>query len=383
MTTFHLILKEIKQRKLNFLLSLLAVITAVVLFVSFFTTGQASKDETVRLMRDIGFNLRIIPKKTDMEKFWKTGYSEHTMPESYVYDLASQEGLSYAHLTAILQDKILWQGREVFLTGIAPEISPPEKKKSPMGFSIQQGTVYIGFELAQNMRLKNGDKINIFGKPFTIAHSLSESGSEDDIRIYVHLHDAQLLLNKQNKINEIKALQCLCLVDNKNINSLALLREQLAKVLPDAKVILIQSIAEARENQRLMAEKYFGFIIPFVIAVCMAWIGILALMNVRERRQEIGIMRALGFGSGKIAFLFLGKAVTIGLMGAAFGFVFGTGLALKFGPGVFKVTANMITPKIELLYWALAASPVICALSFFIPAMIAVTQDPAHILREE
>jgi len=94
-------------------------------------------------------------------------------------------------------------------------------------------------------------------------------------------------------------------------------------------------------------------------------------------------MRALGYGSGKIAFLFLGKAVAIGLIGAAVGFGIGTGLALKFGPDIFKVTANMIKPTIELLYWSLIASPAFCALSVFIPAMIAVTQDPAVTLREE
>jgi putative ABC transport system permease protein len=219
--------------------------------------------------------------------------------------------------------------------------------------------------------------------PFTIAQTLSESGSEDDIHVYAHLHDVQILLNMENRINEIKALQCLCMVDNKNINSLVMLREQLAGILPNAKVILIQNIASARESQRLMAEKYFGFIIPFVIVVCMAWVGILAMLNVRERRQEIGIMRALGYSSGKIAALFLGKAVAVGLMGAVVGFGVGTGLALKFGPVIFKVTANMITPQVRLLYWATIASPAICALSVLIPAMIAVTQDPAVTLREE
>lgn len=383
MTTLHLILREIIQRKLNFFVTLLAIVTATALFVSFFTTGQASKDETVRLMRDIGFNLRIISKKTNMEKFWRTGFSEYTMPESHVYDLASHENLSYAHMTAILQKKVSWRGREVILTGIAPEISPPGRKKTPMIFSIERGTVYIGFELAHSIGLKNGEVVDIFGRPFTITRSLPESGSDDDIRIYAHLHDVQGLLNMENKINEIKALECLCVVDSDSTDSLALLREQLARVLPDAKVILIQSIASAREKQRFMAERYFGFIIPFVIAVCMAWIGILALMNVRERRHEIGIMRALGYGSGKIAFLFIGKAVAIGFIGAALGFVIGTGLALKFGPEIFKVTANMITPKIELFYWALVASPTICALSVFIPAMIAITQDPALTLREE
>jgi len=381
--TFRLILKEMLERKLNFLLSLLAIVIATALFVAFFTTGEASKDETTRLMRDMGFNLRIIPEKTDMEKFWQRGYSEETMPESHVYELAAHGGISYAHLTAILQKKVIWQDREVFLTGIAPELSPPGKKKTPMIFSIERENTYIGYEIAQSLKLRKGDTIDIFGKTFTVAHSLSESGSEDDIRIYAHLHDVQSLLNMKNRINEIKALQCLCIENNTNTNSLSALREQLARILPDAKVILIQNIASARESQRIMAERYFGFIIPFVVVVCMAWIGILAMTNVRERRQEIGIMRALGYSSIKIAALFLGKALVIGLLGAVVGFGLGTGLALVFGPAIFEVTANMITPQIKLLFWAVIASPAVCALSVFIPAMIAVTQDPAVILREE
>jgi predicted lysophospholipase L1 biosynthesis ABC-type transport system permease subunit len=383
MTTFRLILKEMLQRKFNFLLSLLAVVIAAALFVSFFTTGESSKSETIRLMRDIGFNLRIISEKTNMEKFWQTGFSEHTMPESHVDDLAAHGGISYAHLTAILQKKVTWEGRDVFLTGIAPEISPPGKKKAPMIFSIEQGNVYVGHEIAQSLGLGKGDRIEIFGKSFYIAQSLAESGSEDDIRIYAHLHDVQGLLEMESRINEIKALQCLCLVNEENINSLEMLREQLAGILPDAKVILIQNIASARERQRLMAEQYFGFIILCASVVCMAWIGILAMLNVRERRQEIGIMRALGYGSGKIAALFLGRAVIIGLIGAVVGFGVGTGLALKFGPAIFKVTANMIEPRIQLLFWAIIISPAICALSVFIPAMSAVAQDPAITLREE
>jgi len=187
----------------------------------------------------------------------------------------------------------------------------------------------------------------------------------------------------ENKINEIKALQCLCIVNGRNIDDLSVLREQLARVLPDTKVVLLQSIASAREKQRLMAEEYFAFIMPFVVIVCLAWIGVLAMMNVRERRLEIGIMRALGYGSGRIALLFLGKAVATGLIGAVAGFAIGTGLALRFGPDIFKVTAGMIRPAFELLYWSLIAAPAFCALSVFVPAMAAVAQDPALILREE
>ena len=377
-----LIVREIFYRKLNFFLSLLAITAAVAIFISFFTTGEASKRETVRLMRNIGFNLRIIPKETDMEKFWLIGFSEHFMLQSCVQELASFETVSYAHLTAMLQKKITWRGKEVILTGIAPEVSPPGKNLSPMIFSIEPGTVYVGFELAQNFGLKNGEKIDVLGVPLIIARTLAESGSDDDIRIYGYLQDVQSLLNMENQINEIKALQCLCIVDGVNTSSVTVLREELAKILPETKVVFLQSIASARENQRLMAEKYFGFNIPFMLIVCITWIGVLAFINVRERRQEIGILRALGYGSGKIALLFLGKAV-VGLIGALIGFGIGTITALHYGADIFKVTANMIQPMFNLLYLSVLAAPAGTALAFFIPAMLAVTQDPAVTLREQ
>ena len=382
MTTFPLIFKEAKHRKLNFLLSLLAVVTAVALFVFFFTTGRASKQEARMVMRNMGFNLRIIPKETDMNKFWANGFSEHTMPEEFVYRFASQKGLYYAHLMATLQKKIVWRNKEVILTGILPEVSPPDKHHPPMSFIVKPGTVTVGYELAHSLGVKKGDVIDIFGKSFTVAKCLSESGSNDDIRIYGNLHEVQGILGMEGRINEIKALECVCYTKSPEQFRITL-RKQLAHLLPDAKVIEFQAIAEARKNQRWMVEKYFSLVMPFVLVVCAVWVGALAMMNVRERRHEIGIMRALGHGTGKITSLFLGKAIVIGLIGAVLGFGVGTALALVFGPDIFKVTAKMIKPIYVLLGWSLIAAPAFAALSSFIPAMFAVTQDAAATLMEE
>jgi len=381
-----LICKEIVHRKINFLLGLLAVVTAVALFTAFVATGQAYRRETRRIMRDMGQNLRIIPRETGMDKFWSVGFSEHTMPEEYIHRFASLEGFSYTHLTATLQKKVLWQDMNVILTGILPEVLPLDKRhQKPMTFSVEPGTVYIGFELARSLGIKRDDVIDIFDTPFTVVKCLSQSASSDDIRIYGHLNDIQRILNLEGRINEIKALECLCIIESSKepIDPLVLAERQLAQILPEAKVVLLKSIAEIRQKQRAAMEGYLAFIILFVVVACGAWIGALAMMNVRDRQQEIGIMRALGYGSGNIALLFLGKSVITGLLGAVVGFLIGTALALNFSPGMFKVTAKAIKPEYFLLALSLIAVPVFVSVCSFIPAMYAVTRDPADTLREQ
>ena len=118
-----LILKEIAHRKANFLLSSFSVIIAVAMFVSFFTIGEASKRETNRLMREIGFNLRIIPKDTDMTTFWTVGFSQKTMPHEYINHISDHQGISYEHLTAALQRRVRWKGIDLILTGFSSSIT--------------------------------------------------------------------------------------------------------------------------------------------------------------------------------------------------------------------------------------------------------------------
>jgi len=386
MTILGLIFKEIRHRKINFMLGSLAAVTAVALFVAFVTTGRAYRRETRRIMRDMGQNLRIIPKETSIDEFWSVGFSEHTMPEEYVHRFASLEGFSYTHLTATLQKKVLWKGMNVILTGILPEVLPLDKRnQKPMTFSVEPDTVYLGFEPARSLGIKQGDKIDIFGKTFTVVKCLSLTGSSDDIRIYGHLHDVQSILNLEGRINEIKALECLCIIESSKvpINPLVLAETQLGKVLPEAKVILLQGIAEIRQKQRAAMEGYLAFLMPVIIVVCGAWIGALAMTNVRDRQQETGIMRALGYGSGKITLLFLGKSVIIGLLGAVLGYLIGTTLALNFGPDIFEVTAKAIKPEYILLAYSFVAAPAFACVSSFIPAAYAVSRDPAVTLREE
>ncbi|MCK4323639.1 MAG: FtsX-like permease family protein, partial [Armatimonadetes bacterium] len=380
MSILRLLLREIQHRKLNFVSAIVAVVVAVTLFVAIVTMCDASRRETVRLMRDMGFNLLIVPENTDMADFWSEDFAREEMPEEYVYRLSNSDLMTVRHLVARLQKKIQWRGRKVLLTGILPEVPMAHRaQKSPMGLTIPQGRAYVGFALARSINIKVGDKLEFGDKQLTVERCLVEKGSKDDIRIYAHLHDVQEIMGKSGIINEIEALNCLCY----GKQSLSHIRADIAKILPGTRVTEFKSIAIARAETRRMVENYALFIIPVVVLGTAIWISLLALGNVRERRTEIGVFRAMGLGSTPIAALFLGKAVLVGLIGAAAGFALGTWLALYLGPQIFPLTATRMTPMLSLLVWALVGAPVLCVMASYLPTLHAILQDPAQVLREE
>jgi ABC-type lipoprotein release transport system permease subunit len=140
--------------------------------------------------------------------------------------------------------------------------------------------------------------------------------------------------------------------------------------------------ADKRARQRQMIERLAPYTIALVLAVAAAWVTALAVMNVRERYSEIGILRAIGYGTGTIAMLVLGRAILIGLVAALIGFALGSWFGLAVGPQLFPMTAAAIRVNWQLLGWALLAAPTLAAVASFIPAMVAVSHDPAVTLRE-
>ncbi len=464
MSTLKLLLAEIGYRKVNFLLSLAAVMIAVTLFVagpmlveayqeetqnrvdqwltqvdtlekqvgevrSIIAREEAETaaelarlaDQTRQLMRDMGFNLMITHRNANMSDFWASDFAAVDMPQDYVERLGADTRLTLvAHLVATLQQKITWENRKVLLVGYLPETRQIDSgDKTPMGYRIEPGAVFLGFELGVGK--KPGQSIKVLDREFRIARILREQGSKEDITIAMHLADAQKLLNKPNRINQIMALGCRC-----SSTGLPKIRKQLAEILPETQVTEFHSKAVARAEQRALVEENRKQILgnhqanlaerekilaerkqiladmeasrdrmqriietlaevltPLVVLASAVWVGLLALANVRQRRAEIGLLRALGKGSGMIGSLLMGKAVLVGLLGAAAGFLVGTLLARWLGQRAFDVSADLFGVRFDVLLYALLGAPLVSAIASYLPMLLALAQDPAVALREE
>ena len=377
------ILSEGWYSRLNSALVLLALTGAVALLTAVSLLTAAAERETRRVVRDLGFNLRILPKETDPERFFLEGYSENTLPADAVNRLAAGAGtfITFNHLTPVLERRTRIAGHECLLTGLGDTVVGPGEKKQPMGFRIAPGTAHVGSILAERLGAKPGAVLEIGGLSLRVERVLVEAGTEEDVRLYTALPDAQAALGLPGRISEIKAIDCLCLTADQD--PLPKIREALSRVLPEARVIQMRTLADARAKQRQSSERVSAFAVPTTLLVAAVWILVLAVLNVRQRRVEIGLWRALGTSSARIAALFLGKAVLLGFLGGLFGWGVGTAVGLYWGPSLFPVTAASLKMDASLLLPALGLTPLFAAVATFLPAMMAVAQDPAETLRAD
>ena len=383
MSVWSDILREVGFRKLNALFSLLGLAVAVAVVLVSQLLAEADERETRRVTRDMGFNLRLIPAETDLGQFYRDGFSRQTMDVSMLDRLATQltNNVSFNHLVGSLRREYTINGQNILLVGLSDTYVAPGQGKKPMGFEIKKGTIHIGSQVAFVQKKKKDDTMHIGVRRFAVANDPIETGTPDDITIFGRLEDVQLLLGLAQKINEIEAIDCLCLTADQD--PLAILRKEIGGILPEVQVVQQRTLADARAKQRQTREKVNQFVLPSVLVASAVWMGLLAVVNVRDRRQEIGILRALGKGGGRIAALFLGKAVLVGLVAALIGAALGTWAVLEFGPSLFPVTKKAIQVNWPLAVQLIVATPVFAAMASFIPAMLEVSHDPAETLRED
>lgn len=141
-----------------------------------------------------------------------------------------------------------------------------------------------------------------------------------------------------------------------------------------------------RSHIRGVREHFASILVVLVMVACGVWVGFLALSNVRERRSEIGMLRAIGFQSGQILFLFLSKAIVIGFVGGVLGFVAGLFVGIFVDFTLEQAATEMVTAQVlfdpALLVLTLVLATFLSAVASWIPSMAAAQQDPAEILRE-
>jgi len=422
----RLIVRELLYRKWTTLLSLVSIALAVACLLSALVTlrtfDRRSEAELVakeKAMRDqmnkmednyrkitkrMGFNILVLPHDQNLSDFYSENFADKLMPAEYAQRLAAATNVaSIRHVLPMLQQKMEWpeQRRKVLLIGVQGHMTYALKAggEEPLVNPVKPGMVALGYELHRSLGLTNQSEIVFMGHTLKVSAVNPERGTIDDITIWVDLPLAQSLLGHTNQISCIVALECEC-----GWGNLPLVRQDIQAILPDTQVLELAGKALARAEARLEAnrnaqealdrersgraaqqrqrEDFAAVLVPLVLAACALWVGLLAWMNMRERRVEIGILRALGLRQTHVAIVFLGKAALLGLLGA----VIGGAIAVPVAAALMKTPGGVVA-GFAIVGWQamveiLVLTPLLAMLASWIPAMLAARQDPADVLRE-
>ena len=421
----ELIFKEIRHRKLSFALGVLAVAAAAGAWVGVWSVLEshdlrtalilqhkeaqtkarmAELDDAVRkAMLRLGFNIVVLPKDQKLDDWYGEDTSSQFLPETYIHTLSTSRVVTVQHILPTLQQKVKWPEtrRTIILVGTRGEIPGADAKK-PLLQPVAPGAIILGHELHDSLGLKVGDKLKLLGREFTVAQCHAMRGNKDDITAWIHLRDAQELLEKPGLISAILALECACAWAD-----LPKVRQELTALLPGTRVIERGSEAlaraearrkvseeaqaslvferEHRANLRRERERLGAVLVPGVLFASAVALMALMLANVRARRTEIGLLRALGVGGGKILALFLGKAFLAGLAGGLLGVALGWLAGRQWGAALEASAPEAAAVQFNAVYLllALVLAPALAMLASWIPAAWAARQDPAAILAEE
>ena len=380
--------------------------------------GANLQDAVRKQMLTLGFNILILPKDIDLAAMHMDGSITSTMPYSYAEKLANSNIVTINHLLPSVTKRVHWTEKEidVIVNGTKGEIPIMHRAlKQPLLDAVAPGQMVVGATIQQKLKLELGRSITLLGRAFTICKIQPERGSIDDMSLWIDLEAAQEMLGMQNLIHAILALECECSGDR-----ISEIRREIAEILPGTQVMERYSLAltraEARTESKRAAENALvlakteglanlerererrlellqqqqslnNTLGPIVIVSTCLIVAALAFHNFRQRKSEIGLMRALGLGSAGILGAFLGKAVLVGALGGFFGVAIASFIVteriLRAQPSIAVLELWNAASLTVTAIWIPILMILLTVVASWLAAFQAIRQDAAIVLQGE
>jgi putative ABC transport system permease protein len=263
--------------------------------------------------------------------------------------------------------------------------------------------VVVGEKLARSAKLSVGSKIYLLEKP--ISSSLQAvkvvgilvSGGPEDESVVGPLTLAQSFANQPGMYRRLyvsaltKPEDAFGRKDPKSmtpeefdrwycspyISAIAL---QISQELKGTDVRVIRRVAEGEGTILTRVRTLLWLVTLAALLAAALAVGASAAASVIERRTEIGLMKALGAGSGLVGVLLAAEQLLVAFVGGGIGYAVGILLARLLGEKIFGFTPE---PKLFLLFIVLMLASLITLLGSAYPLRRASQYDPAPILRGE
>jgi putative ABC transport system permease protein len=272
-------------------------------------------------------------------------------------------------------------GRPVVVAGTwldeARKLEPTWKLNGEWIVSREDETrCLVGRNVARQFQLAPGDqvKLDYLGRSVQLAVAgIVDAGSTEDNQVFVNLAVAQNLAALQGKIELVQ------LSVSGTSASIAAYAARLSTAIPGYDVRPIRQVTEAEGN--LLSRTRLLIVSMVVLILVLTALCVLATMAAlaMERREDVGLMKALGGSISRIVALFLSEVGVLGALGGLIGCVAGVALSQWMGQRVFGAS---IAPRWEIFPLTIALM-VLVAMAGALPLRLLGKVKPAVILRGE
>jgi len=189
-------------------------------------------------------------------------------------------------------------------------------------FHDGQAEVMVGDLLAQDLKKKPGDTLEIQGTPFLVTAIYHAASGLEQNAVVMPLDQLQKLSSLQGKVSTIDVRLKPAPHGEAADQYLKRAQAQIEGVLPGLQAVPAAERANNNQFVKMAQASAWG------TSALALFIGILGIantmvMSVFERTQEIGILRAIGWKRGKILALIELEAGTLGLGGGFLGIALG------------------------------------------------------------
>ncbi|NQU13097.1 MAG: ABC transporter permease [Desulfobacteraceae bacterium] len=373
--------KNLMRRKAKALFVLAGLVIGVSTVVALISFVDAMTQNINHKLEKYGANILIVPKTENLSLTYgglSLGGLSFEMKEIREEELARIPSIKNAANVAAVGPIVLGAvqvgEKKVLMAGVdfrASRVLKPWWKIE--GDIPGPNGVLLGAEAAKVFGLRPGGRVSIGARELEVSGVLFPTGSQDDQLVFVHLKTAQAILGKTGKISmaEVAALCKDCPIEE--------MVKQISRVVPGAKVMAIQQVVKGR-MEALSQFKSFSYGVSGVVILVGSLVVLVTMMgSVRERTQEIGIFRAIGFRKSHVIRIVFLEAGFISGVAGIIGYIIGMG-ATRVAVGFFTED-GAVPVDYTLAGLAFLLAIVLGLISSIYPAFLAARLDPNDALR--